>query len=421
MGLPSSRPPHVCFVAPAAWPVLYRDSCVATVGGAEVQQCFLARAFAERGYRVSMVCMDYGQPDAIAIDGITVYKCFKPHAGVPGVRFFHPRLTALWSAMRRANADVYYQRCAAGYTGIVGLFANMHRRRFVYAVAHDLDVAKDQTWKLFRRRGGWRDRQMFFAGLRSADAIVAQHAGQVADCGRWYGRDASVVPSCYAPPAGSHASRDGVVLWVSVLRSWKRPEMFLELARRLPQIPFRIVGGPSTEPHGREFFGRIKAEAESIQNLQFVGFVPYSEIESHFDSARVFVNTSEFEGFPNTFLQAWARGIPTVSLCDTGSTFDGRPVVTLASSLDNMVRAVRVVMEDDPCWEETGRHVRAYMHATHSPEVAVAAYAHVFERLRPIACRGSKASSDSVAGGRGSDDQGDVEPSVIGREGRSLL
>ncbi len=105
------RTPGLC------WPMTAR---VKSAGGAQVQQTLLAKALVRRGFRVSMICFDYGQPDRAVVDGVTVFKCHAPIQGLPVIRFFHPRLTGLWSALRRVDADIYYQRAAGAATGVTG-------------------------------------------------------------------------------------------------------------------------------------------------------------------------------------------------------------------------------------------------------------------------------------------------------------
>jgi hypothetical protein len=79
---------------------------------------------------VSFVTLDYGQPDGIQHHGITVYKAYAPDSGLPVLRFVHPRWTGLWAAMARADADVYYTRCAGYEVGQATLWCRRHRRRF---------------------------------------------------------------------------------------------------------------------------------------------------------------------------------------------------------------------------------------------------------------------------------------------------
>src|SRR5262245_4889309 len=130
---------HVCFLAPHAWPVLSGDPTIAEVGGAEVQQSILARLLAADGYRVSMICLDYGQAERSLVGGVTVLKSFRAGAGVPGLRFIYPRLTATWRALRAADADVYYCRSASMWVSVVAEFCRRHGRRSIYAGASNMD------------------------------------------------------------------------------------------------------------------------------------------------------------------------------------------------------------------------------------------------------------------------------------------
>src|SRR5438034_11761097 len=78
--------PHICFVAPNAWPVFSHDPRIEIIGGSEVQQSILARALVVAGYRVSMICLDFGQPQRVLLDGVTVHKTYRPDAGLPVLR-----------------------------------------------------------------------------------------------------------------------------------------------------------------------------------------------------------------------------------------------------------------------------------------------------------------------------------------------
>lgn len=367
-----SERPSICFIAPAAWPVLSGDRSIRSVGGAEVQICFLARAFASSGHRVTMICMDYGQPDEIEIDGVHVLKMHAPDEGIPVVRFVHPRFTSIWRAMRRADSDFYYQRAAGVQTGYVAAFARIHRRKFIFAAAHDADF--DPTCPLIQYA---RDKAIYRWGLRRAHSVLVQNPVQKQMYESFYQRKAQLVLSCYEPPSGATTDPKGYVLWVSTMRKWKRPEMFIELARRLPQFRFRMVGGGD----GDSYYSALQRQAAAVPNLEFVGFVPHADIENEFNGARLFVNTSEHEGFPNTFLQAWARGVPCVSFIETGSIMGSRPVLRCVENLDQMERAVERLMVDKGAWEEAGHRSRACYIEQHSVEVAKSAYGKIFHDL----------------------------------------
>ena len=343
---------HLCFVAPHAWPVLSGDKRIAEVGGAEVQQCILARLFAANGYRVSMICLDYGQPERTMIEGVTVHKTYRPHGGVPVLRFVHPRLTAMWRALREADAEVYYCRAAGMLAGVVAEFCRRHGRRSIYAGASDMDFVRSVGGQVRYARDRW----LYRRGLALADRIVAQNEVQRSTCRATYGRDAVVIPSCYQPPARRDAgpARKDSVLWVGVMREGKRPVMY--------------VCPPRMQP--------TRAEAASLPNVEFTGFLALEQVEPRFDAARVFVNTSEFEGLPNTFLQAWARGVPTLGTVAAGSAGHRQ-----FHDVEAGARQIEALFEDRALWERASKECREHFERTHSGAETLARYGRLFEGL----------------------------------------
>jgi glycosyltransferase involved in cell wall biosynthesis len=381
-GFGAPRPAtHICFVAPHTWPVLSRDPSIEVIGGAEVQQSILARALAREGYRVSMICLDFGQPRRVEVDGVTVHSTYLPDAGLPLLRFFHPRLSTMWRTMREVDADVYYQRSSAMLTGVVAEFCRRHGKRSVYAAASDVDFIPGRQPIRYRR-----DRWLFERGLARVDRIVVQNAGQRENCRNHYARDSLLIPSCYElpeRPPGTPAVGDAdCVLWVGVLRELKRPELFLELARRLPQRRFVLIGGadaagPDTHLH----YERVREAARALPNVEMPGFLPLAEVEPWFDRARVYVNTSVYEGMPNTFLQAWSRGIPTVAFIDVGARLGGEPVYSTVQSVEQGAAEIERLFADGAARDGASARLRAYFEHHHSVDGVLARYARLLEEL----------------------------------------
>jgi glycosyltransferase involved in cell wall biosynthesis len=362
--------PHICFVAPTTWPLFSGDRDIPVVGGAEVQQSFIAPALAARGYRVSMIALDYGQPDRSVVKGVTVHRIYRPDEGLPVVRFVYPRLTTLWRVLGEVDADVYYQRTAAALTGFVAAFCRRHGKGSIYSGASDVDFLpgrQDITYA--------RDRWLFQYGVRNVDRVFAQNATQQERVREHFGRESIVVPNCYAAPRGAGADRAGYVLWVATVRAQKRPEMFLEMARRLPGQRFVLVGGSDSDRAGLEYARAISEAAAALPNVEYRGFMPFGEADRVFDGARLVVNTSTYEGFPNTFLQAWARGIPTVAFVDTRSrAADGLPAYDIVDDMPAAIARVGSLMRDDAAWERASSRVSRHFREHHSLDAVVGLY-----------------------------------------------
>lgn len=363
----------ICFLGLANLPVLAPEFNQHGIGGEEVQHTLLAKSLARRGHDVSMVVYDYGQADRARWDRVTTFKAYRASAGIPVVRFIHPRWTGIWKALRRANADVYYVSCAGMHLGLVALFCKAYGRKWVFRVAHDSDCEPDNLLVQY-----WRDKRLYEYGLRRSRAILVQTERQQQAILDNYGLASQQVGMMVDFPAVRHgfAGRTFDVLWVNNLRQFKRPDLFLALARLLPDLQFHMVGGP--QPGFESMYAATRLKADDIANLHFHGRVPYHDMDQKYGRAKVFVNTSDSEGFPNAFLQAWVRGTPVVSFFDPDQLIERERLGHAVPSIDTMAQAVRSLCTDRAAWEAASARCVAYMDRTFGEERILAPYLNVF-------------------------------------------
>ena len=137
-----------------------------------------------------------------------VHKTFAPDAGMPVLRFLHPRLTSMWRALReRRRRHLLPPLGVDAGTGVVAEFCRRHGRRSIYAGASDTDFVPGQ-----QQIRCARDRWLYRRGLRRVDRIVAQNRASARPACEHYGREAHADPELLraagrAPRADRSAGR----------------------------------------------------------------------------------------------------------------------------------------------------------------------------------------------------------------------
>ncbi len=307
------------------------------------------------------------QPLAAELDGVEVVT-LSPEYERRGV----PRRLAIVDALRDANARVYIQRSAGFGTGVVGLFARLSGRRFVFSSSSEADFRLDHETAVSAGASlhEWPTRAQYRLGLRLATAIVVQTNAQRELARTKLGREAIVLPSFCAPAEVSELPHAAVFLWVGSLVAIKNPLAYVRLASSVPEARFWMIG---TDRGGRwrDLAAQVRAEASRVPNLELLAPRPRDELLELYGQVTAVVNTSRLEGFPNSFLEAWARATPALSLSvdPDGVIAEHGLGLVAGGSAERLGAEVRAYRRDPDAARAAGVRARAYVKKVHDPAV----------------------------------------------------
>lgn len=343
------------------------------IGGAELQMMMLAKALANKSYEVSFVSFG-NAPYFSRIDGLNVYNPFDIQNN--GYSYLKPwNLVSLFKTLRKVDGDIYIQRGVTPLTGLVAIFCKLNNKKFIYSVASDYDVSSDLDIKTISDI----EKLAYKTGVKLSSEIVCQSNVQK-DLLNKRGRKSVLVKNTYIPPSLNHKNKNRVrSLWIGRIVKQKRPDLFLKLAERIPKYEFLMIGAPS--PKDCEYYKFIKKETEKIDNLRFLGYVPYNKINEYYSKSSILVNTSPVEGFPNTFLEAWGNSIPVVSFVNPDKIVSNNKLGFCVNEFEEMVDNTIKLLENEDLRVKMGDNGRKYVLKEHSCNKIINNYENLFEKL----------------------------------------
>ena len=344
----------ICFVSLPSYGYYNTSKFSKAGGGGAKRQIYLLSKVISQHCKTGVVVGDYGQPTYEKREGIHLYRAYRPNETNNFTAFY-----TLFQAMRRADSDIYIYRGNPRKAAFVGLIASVLGKKWVYHVANDADLGKH-----YNNNPRWIQ-LLFKQQLRKAHTVITQTRKQQQQLQQRFGVPSTVIPNGYPIAERKNESSREYILWVGRLeKEQKRPHLLLDCAEQLPNITFRIIGVSDESGYATQ----VTERGKELNNVDFIGAVPPDEIHQHYWNATALVNTSRYEGFPNTFLEAWRYGIPVLSLSvDPGRYLgDNQYSGYMEDSMSKLTSEIQRLQTDHKDWEAISQSLQQYFEKNYS-------------------------------------------------------
>ena len=366
-----ARKIKICFVQAFTYAV-FNPNSRAKIGGAEVDLYNIANELVkDKRFDIYFLVADFGQNDIEIYNNI---KVIKGHSQEKSILNYPIAFIKFYRKLAKINADIYFTANLSKYVGFTNLYCKLTRKIHIHRTEHQHQVDKNMIMHhIFR---GEIRYLLFLLGYINVDHIVVQNEEDRDLLKETFNFPSNVIRNSYPIKKIKNKNRK-YILWIARSEKWKQPELFIQLAKAFPKEQFVMIMPLADDT---AYFENINREAMKVTNLKFIPGVPFSKVEEYYESAKVFVNTSSTEGFPNSFNQAMNSSTPLLSLNINPDNFIEKNKVGIYcnNNFEQLKKELYKLLNEHQLWKELSENAYNYVYNDMNIEKAIIEWKKIF-------------------------------------------
>jgi glycosyltransferase involved in cell wall biosynthesis len=280
-------------------------------GGSAVQSFAWIMGLIEEGQEVYVMTEDPGKSLVKKeCSKIKLVPMFEPHKGVRWLRWLYYRLPHTYKNVKEVKPDYLYVGIPAWTSFLVGLMCRFLKIKLIHRISSDIQIDKR-----FGKEHGVVHQFFMNLGFRLSHHILCQNNYQMMMVRKKFpGKSAiKVFNPFYAKKEEvvEDIHSKGYIAWVGIYRYPKNLKRLYEIASILRNEQFLVAGKVAAKSDAETI--HYLEKLKHLPNVSFPGYLQRAQVMPFIANAKFLLNTSRYEGFSNTFLEALSVGTPVLS------------------------------------------------------------------------------------------------------------
>lgn len=280
------------------------------VGGATIQTSQWIKGFINNNFIVSVVTDN----DVDTGEGFKMYK--EP---VSKIKVKYARNIANWflllSKVKTIKPDYIYLSTAGINTLKWGLISFILKLVYLQRISNNIVFAD----KIYKNKLGALKYYISLTGANFVNIFLCQNGIQNANIKNLFPDKVSII---IPNPISHENTSDQVdennylykcwISWIGIFQYQKNMAELYKIVKYFPNISFQIAGDKSNgiDDESLEYINKLSY----LKNVKLLGILDRNDILKLLTNSICLLNTSRYEGYSNTFLEAFICGTPVVTL-----------------------------------------------------------------------------------------------------------
>jgi glycosyltransferase involved in cell wall biosynthesis len=338
------------------------------IGGSEIQCDIISRYLTEFGHLITYVAVKSER---------TSYS--SPYHVIPISKLTRVSFRRI---LEQIDPDLVYWRYNKKSLLTMATLCRGYRCKFVFSISALEDV---QKWSCYPQSLIEKCKQLIegrinYMGYHFVDGIVSLRKDFLPMIPAYPGLKKTLIyDSMEAGPVAGFRWEKPYVVWVASIKKIKNPELFVQAAERLGDLPidFLMIGQITDKS-----YNYLTNKDAVPPNLHYLGEKAPEEVNDILRGSLFLVHTCRPEGFGNNFIQAWLLEKPTISLFfDPDGLIESCRMGYFSRTLARMCEQIKQLVEDPTERNDRGLRAGRIARELFDPETNVKRYESFFEEV----------------------------------------